>query len=102
MTTNLQENEVVLPKEHWICQKCGATKNLIRSHDISKPTFCKPCLIEMRSDLQVALNEYGVKWLLEALISAVEKVPTYPARKFVVRHIVSVLDDRVQDWSEEE
>lgn len=101
MTSKFDEIEASLPKEHWICQSCKAKKNLIRPHDPSKPTFCKDCLNQMRSNLDHALYQHGVKWLLDALISAIEKVPMRSARKFVINHIIKVFDERIEEWERE-
>ena len=100
MTSKFEQDETLIPEEHWICQRCRATSNLIRSYDVSKPTYCKPCLNIMRSNLDHALYEHGVKWLLEALLNAVQKVPSISARKFVINHIIKIFDERVEEWDE--
>lgn len=101
MTSKFDEEKPVLPKEHWVCQNCSATSNLIRSHDISKPTFCKPCMISLRENLKYAFHDRGVKFMLESIINILEKEFSYSQKKYIVRHINSVLEDRLEDWKEE-
>lgn len=102
MTRKFDENESLPPSSHWECQKCGKKNNLIRPVDTTKQTFCKDCLSEMRSCLDYALHELGLKWHLRSLFDAVEEMETSTEKKFLINHILSACYDRLEDLRYEE
>lgn len=97
MTRKFDEQESLLPKSHWECQKCGKQSNLIRPVDVTKQTFCKDCLKEMRACLDHALQEQGVKWHLKSIFEVIEKTETNAEKIFLINHILSSLCDRIED-----
>lgn len=98
MENQYTKNESSIHQPHWWCNKCGAKSNLIRHKDPKKPTYCKECLNQLMSSMDYCLRENGVKWLLDALIDAVEKTPSSNTRKFVGRYVVEVVEDKIKDW----
>lgn len=101
MASKFENYEKTLPAEHWQCRQCSAKNNLIRPLDPSKPTYCVPCLNEMGSNLDHALHQFGVKWLLESLIVAMEKVPRITPRRYVADYAINEIIEKTKKWEKQ-